>query len=70
MWKEAREAARRIVRDGNRAAEIIARIRAPTRKTVESREKLDLNETILEILRLVGDRIQPDRASPENTRVN
>jgi PAS domain S-box-containing protein len=53
--KEAREAARRIVRDGKRAADIIARIRALTRNTVENQENLDLNETILEILRLVGD---------------
>jgi PAS domain S-box-containing protein len=53
--EEAREAARRIVRDGKRAADIIARIRALTRNTVENQENLDLNETILEILRLVGD---------------
>ena len=53
--EEAREAARRIVRDGKRAGEIIARIRALTKKAVSSREKLDLNETIREVLALVGD---------------
>jgi len=52
---EAREAARRIVRDGKRAAEIIARIRALTKRTTEHRERLDLNETMREILLLVGD---------------
>jgi PAS domain S-box-containing protein len=52
---EAREATRRIVRDGKRAAEIIARIRALTKRTTEHREKLNLNETIREILLLVGD---------------
>ena len=53
--EEARETARRIVRDGKRAAEIIARIRALTKRTAAPREKLDLNETIREILPLVGD---------------
>src|SRR5208337_1827413 len=53
--EEAREAARRIVRDGKRAGEIIARIRALTKKAVASREKLNLNETIREVLGLVGD---------------
>jgi signal transduction histidine kinase len=53
--EEAREAARRIVRDGKRAAEIIARIRALTKRSAEVREKLDLNETIREVLPLVGD---------------
>jgi PAS domain S-box-containing protein len=53
--EEARETARRIVRDGKRAAEIIARIRALTKRTALQREKLDLNETIREVLTLVGD---------------
>ena len=53
--EEARETARRIVRDGRRAAEIIGRIRALTKRTATPREKLDLNETIREILPLVGD---------------
>jgi len=53
--EEARETARRIVRDGRRAAEIIGRIRALTKRTAMPRGKLDLNETIREILPLVGD---------------
>jgi signal transduction histidine kinase len=53
--EEAREAARRIVRDGKRAGEVIARIRALTRRTEVSREKLHLNETIRQVLALVGD---------------
>jgi len=53
--EEAREAARRIVRDGKRAGEVIARIRALTKRAATLREKLDLNETIREILPLVGD---------------
>jgi PAS domain S-box-containing protein len=53
--EEAREAARRIVRDGKRAAEVVVRVRALTKRTAASREKLDLNETIREVLAIVGD---------------
>jgi len=53
--EEAREAAKRIVRDGKRAGEVIARIRALTRRTTAPREKLDLNETIRDVLVLVGN---------------
>ena len=53
--EEAREGLRRIVRDGKRAGEVIARIRALTRKAATPTEKLDLNETIGEVLALIGD---------------
>ena len=53
--EEAREAAKRIVRDGKRAGEIIARIRALTRRAATPTEKLELNQTIQEVLPLVGD---------------
>jgi signal transduction histidine kinase/DNA-binding NarL/FixJ family response regulator len=53
--EEAREAVRRIVRDGKRAGEVIARIRALARRTAPPREQLDLNETIREVLALVRD---------------
>ncbi len=53
--EEAREAARRIVRDGKRAGEVITRIRALTKKASTPREKLDLNETLRQVLALVGD---------------
>jgi len=53
--EEVREAVRDIVRDGKRAGEVIARIRALTKRTALPREKLDLNETIREVLALVGD---------------
>jgi len=52
---EVREATRDIVRDGKRAGEVIARIRALTKRAAVAREKLDLNEIIREILALVGD---------------
>jgi PAS domain S-box-containing protein len=53
--EEAREAARRIVRDGKRAGEVIARIRALTKKAPTPREKLDLNETLRQVLALIRD---------------
>jgi PAS domain S-box-containing protein len=53
--EEAREAARRIVRDGKRAGEVIARIRALTKRAATPREKLDLNEITRDVLALVGD---------------
>jgi len=52
---EARENVRRIIRDGKRAGEVIARIRALTKRSVTARERLDLNETIRDVLALVGD---------------
>ncbi len=53
--EEAREAARDIVRDGKRAGEIIARIRALTRRAEAPRVTLDMNEMIREVLDLIGD---------------
>src|SRR6185295_7319785 len=56
--EEARAAARRIVRDGKRAGEIIARIRALTRRKEVPREPLDLNESIREVVALVNDQLK------------
>jgi signal transduction histidine kinase len=53
--EEAREGLQRIVRDGKRAGDVIARVRALTKRAALLREKLDLNETIREVLVLVGD---------------
>jgi len=52
---EVREAIRDIVRDGKRAGEVIARIRAMTKRAATARERLDLNETIQDVLALAGD---------------
>ena len=49
---EAREAAQRIICDGKRAGEVIARIRALLRKTGTEKEQLDLNEAIREVVAL------------------
>jgi signal transduction histidine kinase len=49
---EARDAARRVVRDGNRAGEVITRIRALLRKTDTEKARLDISQTIQEVVRL------------------
>ena len=49
---EARDAARRIIRDGNRAGEVINRIRALLRKTDTGKARLDINLTIREVVTL------------------
>ena len=49
-WNEAREALQRIVRDGNRAGEVIARIRALLKKGEPVRTLLNINEVIQETL--------------------
>jgi PAS domain S-box-containing protein len=61
--EEVREAVRDIVRDGKRAGEVIARIRGLTKRTAPPREKLDLNETIREVLALVGDEAKRNRVT-------
>ena len=47
---EARQAVQRIIRDGTRAGEVIARIRTLLKKTETAKEPLDLNETIREVI--------------------
>jgi PAS domain S-box-containing protein len=51
--EEAREAAARMVRDGTRAADIIARIRSLFRKGSAQRESTDINEVIHEMIVLL-----------------
>jgi PAS domain S-box-containing protein len=55
---EAREAIRRIVRDGNRGGEIIGRIRALAKKTPPKKDWLDLNETIGEVIAMARSEVQ------------
>jgi PAS domain S-box-containing protein len=60
---EARETLQRIIRDGNRAGEIIARIRALFKKTESAKEPLDLNETIREVLVLTRSEMDKQRVA-------
>jgi len=57
---EVREAVRDIVRDARRAAEVIARTRALSRRSPILSETLSLNETIREVLVLVDDKAKKD----------
>jgi PAS domain S-box-containing protein len=56
----ARETARRTIRDGNRASEIIARLRALFGRRQATPEPVDLNETTKEVVSLLSSRLQRD----------
>jgi PAS domain S-box-containing protein len=51
--KGAQETARRTIRDGNRAADVIARLRALFSKKAAATETVDLNEATREVLKLM-----------------
>jgi two-component system, LuxR family, sensor kinase FixL len=51
---ESRGCVKRIIRDGNRASEVIARIRALAKKSSLDKTSLDLNETIQEVIALTN----------------
>jgi C4-dicarboxylate-specific signal transduction histidine kinase len=57
----ARETARRTIRDGNRAAEVITRLRALFRKEDLTLELLDLNELTREVIALSLSDLQRNR---------
>jgi len=57
----ARETARRTIRDGNRASEVITRLRALYGKKDPTIELLDLNETTREVLALSLSELQRNR---------
>jgi C4-dicarboxylate-specific signal transduction histidine kinase len=56
--EEARQYLEFIARDGKRAAEVIGRIRALVRRVPERRNRLDLNESILEVIALTQNELQ------------
>jgi len=64
---EARDAIRRIIRDGHRGSEVIARIRALLKKEATPKEPLDINELVRETIALTrvylqGASLQTDLA--------
>jgi signal transduction histidine kinase len=61
--EEARESVRRIVAAGRHAGEVIARIRALAKPTAAAAEKLDLNETIRQVLVMVGDEAKRNKVT-------
>src|SRR6266404_1075446 len=56
--EEARNAISRIVRDGNRASDVIRRIRALVKKGDTEKTLLDINEVIQEVVSLTHSEIQ------------
>ena len=62
-FDEAREAIHRIIRDGNRASEVIARIRALLKKGEPVARRLDCNEIIREIVALMQSEVSRRGAS-------
>jgi C4-dicarboxylate-specific signal transduction histidine kinase len=60
---EAREAVRRILRDGSRASDVISRIRALVSKTVTEKSRLDVNDAIQEVVALAQGEVRRNRVA-------
>ena len=60
---EARQALHRIIRDGARAGQVIARIRALLKKAKTVKEPLDLNEAIREVIVLTRSEMSSKRVT-------
>ena len=54
----AKQAAQRIVEDGHRAGDIVASLRALSRKSAPRLERMDLQQVIRDVLDLVGGELQ------------
>jgi predicted ATPase/signal transduction histidine kinase len=59
----ARENARRMIRDGTRASEVIARLRALFSKRDQVAEPVDLNEAVREVIALSATELQQARVT-------
>lgn len=57
----ARETARRTIRDGNRAADVVTRLRSMFSRKEFTRESLDLNEAAREVIALALNDLQRNR---------
>src|ERR1019366_384386 len=57
----ARETAQRTIRDGNRASEVITRLRALFGKKEARSESVDLNEATREVVALSSSELQRNR---------
>jgi PAS domain S-box-containing protein len=60
---EAREAIRRIIRDGNRAGEVVSRMRALFKKARTAMEWLDINKAIEEVVILTQSEVRRNRVA-------
>ncbi len=59
--EEARHALTRIVRDGNRASDVISRVRTLVKKAPPRKESLDINETIREVMALTKSELHRNK---------
>ena len=59
---EVRDGLQAIARDGRRASDVIARIRALARRTTTEKEPLDINEVIREVVALAEGEVRRTRA--------
>jgi len=57
----ARETARRTIRDGNRASEVVTRLRALFKRKEVAAEPIDLNDAAQEVIALSMSELQSDR---------
>jgi C4-dicarboxylate-specific signal transduction histidine kinase len=66
----ARETARRTIRDGNRASDVIVRLRALFSKRPFAIEPVDLNEATQEVIALLINELKRDRIHLQTQFVN
>jgi C4-dicarboxylate-specific signal transduction histidine kinase len=59
--QEAREAIRRVIRDGNRAGEVISRMRALFKNASIAKEHVEVNETIQEVVTLTQNELRKNQ---------
>jgi signal transduction histidine kinase len=62
---EAREALRAIIRDGNRASDIVGRVSALIKRVAPRKDTLDINEIILEVVGLTRSETLLNRVSQQ-----
>ena len=63
--EEARQSAARVIAEGHRAADIIGRIRALTKKAPPQKDWLDINHIIREVIALAQSEVQRNRIALE-----
>ena len=62
-FEEARQSAELIIADGHRAAEIIGRIRALTKKAPSRKDAVDINAVILDVIELLRNEVHRHEVS-------
>ena len=60
---EVSEAIRRIIRDGNRAADVVSHMRGLFKKAEAAKERFDINEAIEEIVILIKSEVQRNKVT-------